>query len=305
MTPPRVSIGLAVRNGATYLVQAIESILAQTFPDFELIISDNASTDSTDEICRHYAEQDTRIRYYRNVRNIGGAKNENLTFTLAHGEYFRWAAHDDVFAPSLLEKCVAVLDQHPDVVLCYTETADIDQNGTITRYTKPGKGQQNEPHRRLHDVMYRDHGCEMLYGLMRSETMRKTRLQLDYIESDRTLLCELALRGRLYEVPEPLFYKRYHPANQYIDLHERMAWFKPGTEGTISFPYWSQFLDMYHTIHRVPLSLDEKLLCYLVTGRWSLRQSLRLLREPVKVGYIALHSKQWRVRRHESAHNWE
>ena len=264
--PPRVSVGLAVRNGADYLVQAIESILAQTFTNFELIISDNASTDNTEDICRYYAQQDTRVRYLRNPCNIGGTNNENQTFRMARGEYFRWAAHDDVLAPTLLAKCVAVLDEYPDVALCYTETVEIDQNGDTIRFVAQHKGVADEPHRRLHQLIHRDHQCEMIYGLIRTETLGTTRLLQPYPDCDRTLLCELAMRGRFHEIPEPLFYRRYHPANIILDWRERMAWFRPGTEGKITFPYWLLFFDMYRTLHRVPLPLAEKARCYLVTG---------------------------------------
>src|SRR5438552_4723426 len=103
---PRVSIGLPVYNAENYLVEALDSILAQTFTDFELIISDNASTDRTREICKYYESSDARVHYYCNETNIGGARNANLTFKLARGQYFRWAADDDVCAPTLLEKSV-------------------------------------------------------------------------------------------------------------------------------------------------------------------------------------------------------
>lgn len=302
---PRVSIGLAVRNGAAYLRQAIDSILAQTFSDFELIICDNASTDETEAICRAYAGQDARVRYWRNGRNIGGTNNENLTITKARGEYFRLAAHDDKLAPELLEKCVAVLDAQPDVVLCYTYVTEIDGGDHFIRVTQRHKGMGATPHQRMHELMYRDHTCEMTYGLIRTEVLRRTRLYQNYTDADRTLLCELALYGRFYEIPEPLFFKRYHPANQYLDWRARMSWFHPGTEGKITFPNWMQFADMYATVQRVPLPPDEKLRCYLVTGRWSLRHGLRMGKEAAINGYMALHSKQWRANKHASAHNWE
>jgi glycosyltransferase involved in cell wall biosynthesis len=302
---PRVSIGLAVRNGAAYLREAIDSILAQTYADFELIICDNASTDDTEAICRAAAAQDARVRYWRNPRNIGGTNNENLTITKARGEFFRLAAHDDKLAPDLLEKCVAVLDAQPDVVLCYSYVSEIDGGGHFIRITRRDKGTAAAPHRRLRELMHRDHTCEMTYGLIRTAVLRQTRLYQNYTDADRTLLCELALHGRFYEIPEPLFFKRYHPANQYLDWRARMSWFHPGTEGSIRFPNWMQFTDMFATVGRVPLPLGEKLRCYLVTGRWSLRHSLRMGKEAAINGYMALHSKQWRIDKHASVHNWE
>jgi glycosyltransferase involved in cell wall biosynthesis len=89
---PRVSIGLPVFNGEKYLAEALDSILSQTYRDFKLIISDNASTDRTEQICREYAAKDRRIRYYRNEKNIGAPKNFNRVFELSSGKYFRWDA---------------------------------------------------------------------------------------------------------------------------------------------------------------------------------------------------------------------
>ncbi len=128
---PRVSVGLAVYNGENFIRAAIDSILAQTFTDFELVISDNASTDKTQEICLEYAAKDGRIRYYRCERNMGAAWNQNRVFELSRGEYFRLAAHDDVIAPEYLAKCVEVLDQNPSVVLCHSWTKAINDQGEV------------------------------------------------------------------------------------------------------------------------------------------------------------------------------
>jgi len=120
---PKVSIGLPVYNGENYLRNALESILDQTFRDFEVIISDNASTDRTGEICREYAAKDPRIRYCRNDRNLGAAGNFNRAFELSSGEYFKWAAHDDVIERDFLSSCVSVLDEDPSVVACFAMTS--------------------------------------------------------------------------------------------------------------------------------------------------------------------------------------
>jgi glycosyltransferase involved in cell wall biosynthesis len=135
---PRVSIGLPVYNGERYLRESIDSILAQTFQNFELVICDNASTDATARICEEYTERDPRVRYFRNARNIGGINNANLTFERSRGELFRWAAHDDVCAPTLLERCVQVLDERADAVGVYPGTINIDEDGmeTGSRYGK-------------------------------------------------------------------------------------------------------------------------------------------------------------------------
>src|SRR5581483_2124327 len=128
---PKVSIGLPVFNGERYLAETIQSILAQTFSDFELIISDNASTDRTEDICRSFAAVDGRIRYVRNKHNIGAVGNYNNVQRLARGAYFRWANYDDLIAPNMVARCVEVLDNEPTVILAYTKSQLIDQDGVV------------------------------------------------------------------------------------------------------------------------------------------------------------------------------
>lgn len=303
-TRPRVSIGLAVYNGEPYLAEAISSLLAQTYSDFELIISDNASTDQTETICRQYAAQDSRIRYSRNPTNIGGANNENQTFLLARGEYFRWAAHDDVCAPELLEKSVVVLDQNPDVVLCYSMITEIDQDGKPIRTVALGKGQSPLPYVRFRELMRHDHNCEPTYGLIRSAILGQTRLQQNYTDSDRTLLCELSLYGRFAEIPNALFYKRYHPKNRYIDMRARMAWFDPARKGRAVFPYWLQFFDLLHTIRRAPISVQERVRCYFSLVEWLRPYAKRMVKDLWVAGQVTLLPTRWQKKR-EHLYNWE
>ena len=102
---PQVSIGMPVFNGEKFICEALDSLLAQTFTDFELIISDNASTDGTEAICGEYAAKDSRIRYVRQAENLGPAANFKYVLDVAVGEYFMWAAADDLWAPNFIDKC--------------------------------------------------------------------------------------------------------------------------------------------------------------------------------------------------------
>src|ERR1700757_1973550 len=113
MAKPKVSIGLPVYNGEKYLVQALNSLINQDFEDFEIIISDNASTDGTADICRTYASTERRIRYYRNESNIGSAPNYRRVFELARGDFFKWCSHDDICLPGLLSRCLQVFESAP------------------------------------------------------------------------------------------------------------------------------------------------------------------------------------------------
>jgi glycosyltransferase involved in cell wall biosynthesis len=302
--PPRISIGLPVYNGEKYLEESLKSILAQTFTDFELIISDNASTDRTKEICRAFAAKDQRIRYIRNQTNIGGARNHNQTFRLSRGKYFRWAAHDDICEPELLAKCVEVLENNPTAVLSYPAVVSIDENGNKLRTTFLGRAQSVRPHERFRTLAFRNHSCEATYGLIRSDVLRQTRLVLDYTDSDRTLLCELGLRGRFIEIPELLFYKRYHAGNVYLDWRDRMAWFDPRLKGEIVFPNWTHLLDLHTTVNRVSLPRGEKLWCYATIAQWAFRYGPQLAKDIFVGLYESIHSREWRLR-NASPDNWE
>jgi glycosyltransferase involved in cell wall biosynthesis len=301
---PKVSIGMAVYNGEKYLAQAIDSILAQTFSDFELIISDNASTDRTAEICQQYALADKRIRYHRNPVNIGGANNENQTFRMSRGAYFRWAAHDDLCAPELLEKCAAVLDQDPSIVLCHSYVVEIDDKGHPLKINQETHGTSKSALARFAGLSRRDHACEETYGLVRSEIMRKTELQMNYTGSDRTFLCELSLYGPFHQIKEPLFYKRYHQGNVYVDYRARMAWFTPSLDQEITLPNWSQLFDYFRTIGRARVSWWVKLQCFLFMAYWLLRDIRFLAKDLIVAAYLLLHSKNWRKHWYASKNNW-
>lgn len=296
---PLVSIGLAVYNGEAYLETAISSILAQTYPHFELIISDNASTDRTAEICQRFAAADPRIRYSRNPTNIGGANNENLTFRLARGKYFRWAAHDDVCAPALLERCVAVLESRPDVVLCHSRVERIDEHGRPIDQIGGDKASAPRPSQRLASLTDFDHDCEATYGLMRAEVLAATGLQRNYTDSDRTLLAHVSLFGRFYEIPEVLFFKRVHPGmstQQFSEWRQRMLWFGKVNEGKITLPYWAQLAHYLEIIAAAPISLSERLRCYAHMAAWVTKQRRwKSLVQDVLIAGEQL-SEQWRAR---------
>jgi len=131
MMAPTLSIGMPVFNGARYLQEAIESLLTQTFVDFELIISDNASTDPTREICLENARRDSRIRYVRQSHNVGGPRNWNFVAEEACGRYFKWASANDLHDRKFVERCLNLLDEDRQIVLCYADTMLIDEHGVV------------------------------------------------------------------------------------------------------------------------------------------------------------------------------
>jgi glycosyltransferase involved in cell wall biosynthesis len=274
-----VTVGVPVYNGERYVAQTIESILAQTWKEFELIISDNGSTDRTAAICKSFAAEDPRVRYYRSETNRGAAWNHNRVFELASGEYFKWQCHDDLCHPEFLEKCVAVLDREPSVVLCYSRFVRIDENGNQVRGRTHGWDpiasspvqRSGPPNERFRSLIYRGSCCEEIYGLMRSSVARQTRLIGNYTQSDDNFLAELVLRGEFREVPEALFYYRLHPQQStkaYLNRVERMVWFDTAAAGRRSVPLWRKFRECLSLIHRVPVGWQERLRCYIHAVGW-------------------------------------
>ncbi|MDZ8186212.1 MAG: glycosyltransferase family 2 protein [Nostoc sp. ChiSLP02] len=311
---PRLSIGLPVYNGERFLQQAINSLLAQSFKDFELIISDNASTDKTEEICRAYAKQDQRIRYYRNEYNIGCARNFNRVFELSSGEYFKWAAYDDLHAPDFVSKCVELLDADPTIILCHTQVYFIDEQGKFLQsYDIKLKTDALKPHHRFHELLSK-HLCYQCYGVIRASALKKVPPMGGYGNADGIFLLRLGLVGRFYEIPEYLFFARSHPQQSmsmffpsYMslannnqassfrrlpDYYAYTVWFDSAKKGKILLPHWRMLWEYIISIWYVPLSLYERLCCHR-----SLIQKLKgaeylLVKDLLKVLKILV--KNWR-----------
>jgi glycosyltransferase involved in cell wall biosynthesis len=269
---PKVSIGLPVYNGERYLRAALDSILGQTYRDFELIICDNASTDATAAICAEYAARDPRIRYTRHEQNIGATANFNRAFELARGVYFKWAAHDDLLEPTWLEKCVAMLDQTPDAVLCQSLVKLIDDAGEcLEEYDHTAFGTDSPRPSVRFAARLRPHDCQEIFALIRAEMLRRTDLMGYHIGGDRTLLIELALMGRFVLVPEFLFLNREHP-HRYKRQHRypstALAWFMPGGRRPGAFSGWRMLRNwvLYgaslRAVHRRVDRPVERLRCY-------------------------------------------
>lgn len=279
---PRVSIGLPVYNGQDFLVEAIESVLNQTFNNLELIISDNGSTDDTEAICRGYAEQDPRVRYYRSEQNHGASWNYNRTVEVARGEYFRWLAHDDLFAPALVEKSVRELDRNSHIISCITWFLDIDEQGNPIE-VKSSTVQFDAPRPNLRyksmSSLRPSYNCEEVFGMVRLAVLRQTNLIANYVDSDRSLIAELGLHGPFAEVKEPLFLHRVHAKGSVVvnpTRQERAVWFDPSKEGKLVFPHWRQFFELLATINRSPISIKERARCYFHMLNWVKGGRLRL-----------------------------
>jgi glycosyl transferase family 2 len=269
---PLVSLGLPVYNGANYLAQAVESLLQQTYPNWELILSDNGSTDATEAICRAFAVRDSRIRYHREPSNRGATWNFNRVVELARGPLFRWAAHDDVCAPELLERCVAALAANPRAVLCHPRTRVIGPVGELLGdYGIRLRTDADRVGPRFHDLICVDHACFPIFGVIRMEVLKRTPLLGQYVGSDRNLLAELSMHGPFHEVPEFLFLRRDHPGTstrQFPSAKDRRTWFKVEQRGP-NLPTVRRAWGYLESIARAPLGPADRLICLGILGKWS------------------------------------
>jgi glycosyltransferase involved in cell wall biosynthesis len=268
-TAPRLTIGLPVYNGENYLAEALEALLGQTYENFELIISDNASTDGTPEISRLYEKQDSRVRYVRQLRNIGISPNHNFIVSEARGELIKWASHDDLYARNMMERCVQALDEYPDVVLAHPWTAMIDGSGrVIAAIEYPLNTASRSAPERFRSTLFANGGDDT-GGVMRTEVLRRTRLMNSFHHADRTIITELALLGRFYQVPDWLYFRRDHPARSErasTTVRARCANLDPRRAQPLLHPlarlYGEYIYGYVAAIRNTPLTPAERRACY-------------------------------------------
>jgi glycosyltransferase involved in cell wall biosynthesis len=211
MRAPPVSLGLPVFNGEEFLAPVLESVLAQTYGDFELVISDNASTDATPDIVRHYAARDPRIRYFRQPTNIGIGNNWSFVARQARGKFLKWVSANDEYPPNAVQDCVEVLEQDESVVLCYGRTQFIDMTGRrLDLYAGDFELTSDDPLERYGVIRGRLHlSTPIQSGIVRLEAVRRCGYMRNYRDSDRVLIFGLALAGKFVLLPQTLFYRRW------------------------------------------------------------------------------------------------
>jgi glycosyltransferase involved in cell wall biosynthesis len=206
---PLVSVGLPVYNGGPSLRNALDSLLTQTLTNLELIVADNASNDSTAEICAEYAQRDPRVHVHRHDENMGAPGNWNFVARQARGRYLKWASASDLCAPTFLERCVAVLEAEPDAVLCFPRTELVAGDGKpLGPCDADFEVLSAQPAERFAEVCSRMTVNNAQSGVIRLAALRKTQYDRYYPHGDLVLMAELALLGRFRMVPEVLLFRR-------------------------------------------------------------------------------------------------
>lgn len=257
---PDLTVGLPVYNGQQYLASALDSVLNQSYDDFLLIISDNASTDATADICREYAARDERIAYFRQKKNMGGAWNFNVVAENASSSFFKWISHDDITGNGFLERCMFEMESAPDnVILCYPRTTLIDKDG---REIEPFNDQldlrQSTPHARLRGYLNRYRMSNAIFGVLRTQMLKRTSMLGGYASSDKVLIAEMAMLGQFWEVPERMFLRRVHEGmsrKANVTPDEVAQWFDPNHPRPVSMTRTKLYTEYMKSIAHSRLGL--------------------------------------------------
>jgi glycosyltransferase involved in cell wall biosynthesis len=281
---PTVSIGVPAYNAGDYLDAALASIVAQTYADLEVIVSDNASHDETEAIGRAWAARDPRVRYERNERNLGVVGNYNRLVDLARGRYFKWSAADDVIEPSLVERSVDILDRQPETVLVAPRVTLVDATGAPLPFDAELRGYvttygewkappvrlrdeltSDDPVRRFRAVVLRLRDSTLAahtFALVRRAALLRTHLLEVKRATDKILLAELALMGPFEEIDEALFHWRIHPAHfggqTSVGMMRRLD---PNWSGRFELARTQQVSGYVRAVAGSDLSLIDRLRC--------------------------------------------
>jgi glycosyltransferase involved in cell wall biosynthesis len=263
-------MGLPVYNGEDFVADAIECALSQTVTDWELIISDNASTDHTVSICREYAGRDRRIQVHESARNMGVSPNYNRVFRLSRGRYYKWITHDDLFGPEFVESCLHELEQDDRAVLVFPKLVYVDADRRVLRRQTsdlsipgPDAGSRVSQLMRLEarstDIFWSQ------FGLIRRSVLAETGLMGLYNGDDQVLLLEIALRGTFKQVEKDLFFRREHPAASTLrggwTATERAAFVNADDGRTLVFPYCRMLKEHLAVIRNSSIPFRAKTQC--------------------------------------------
>ncbi len=300
---PAVSIAVPVFNGQRFIARTLQSLLDQTFSNLEIIVTDNASTDATEQICRDFAARDPRVRYYRAQANRGISANFRWGFELARGEYFRWNAADDFVAPTFVQKCVEILAADASVVLAFARTRIVDEEDQPIRdNTYDAAADLASPaarFNRLITIDHRRHGAHELWGLMRRADLARIPVYDRVVRSDSIMLARLALLGRFRCIDEFLFFNREHGGRSVAsqtpgrrqDQRARLArflgqgpvppshWWNPDLKGKLVFPEWRILHEYANSTRYADLSLAQAIACKVRVAAFTIRCMPKLIRD--------------------------
>ncbi len=269
---PLVSVGVPVYQGEEFLDETLYALRKQEYPNLEIVISDNASTDRTPEIIAKHAAEDDRVQNVRQESNIGAAENYNVVFRAASGDYFAWNAHDDLFTPDFFLSGTRALAADPEAVVAVARPFRVDTQGEkLEEFEVPEELYSPKPHVRFRAAA-RSSPEALVFGLYRREALAATRLHGHFAGSDRNLVSEAMLYGRVTRAGSSEFYLlehksrsvRSHSRSQGKRLsHARDAWYDPQRKNRMVFPNWRRLGSYVGAVTSAPLGFVERIRCYV------------------------------------------
>ncbi len=282
---PLVTIGLPLYNTAKIMEDTIQDLLGQTFTDFELVISDNASSDETGQMCQALAERDGRVRYFRQKINVGIVENQNAVFRMARGKYFKWASANDRCDEQLVAKCIEVLEHNPDVVLCFPRTRIIDsQDKVIQDCTEDLHLMDEDAPSRFVKLLERMALNNAFNGVFRSDVLKFVLPMAPDLGSDLSMMAALTLHGKFYELPEFMFRRRIDE-DSHTGLREKQKsaenddylFGADGNPNVQDFRTLKYFYRLFRGLHLAPLPWRDKVRLSAILMRhivWARRKLL-------------------------------
>lgn len=269
---PALSFGLPVFDGEKYLATALESVQHQDLENIEIVVSDNGSTDGTEEICREAARTDPRIRYLRSSVNRGGAWNFMRVAKAATSPLFSWMAADDIKLPTFASSCLAALAENGDAVLAYPQTQLIDGEGRVFENLNDGSMGLDapSPHLRVRNLLG-SQASHVTFGVIRMSALHRTRGILPVVGDDMVILVELLCQGKAVLAEGRCFWQRRH-AEQFSALAEgQVRWYAPSGSLRFAFPQTRVNIELYRAAAASSLPVSEKARCWAqITSHWVL-----------------------------------
>ena len=250
---PRLSIGLPVFNGERHLADTVESILNQGYSNFELVISDNCSTDATPDICRKFVRADARVKYHRNDTNLGATENHNVVFRLCSSELFKWTSCADICGDGMFELCISALDRNPEAILAFPRTRLFRRDlADAVDYDERLHLVQSSPYARYRAVLENLRLNNVMDGVIRRSALMRAHLPRTFLSSDVVLVAELALLGHFIQVDDTYLYRRMDPtttATLKTPEQLRLHWM-PNSRSGLTFQTWKYVIALAQVVMR-------------------------------------------------------
>ena len=300
---PKVTVGLAVYNGENHgLRECLESILEQDYANIEVIISDNASTDHTAQLCLEFAAKDHRIRFYQHETNLGAVKNFYRVLHLCTTPFFKWADHGDTLKPAYISSCMKRMVNDDAIVLCYPRTLMVHENGTTEIANDHVNAVDDSPVDRYLHVISELCYCNAAYGLMRTSMIREIRIgDQECKGADGVILAEIALRGKIAQIDDVLYVTK-RDKKWSLGIEEQTARIcRMNTPNDmnrgITFPFCRMVGEYLQTVRFSSLSESDKVFLYEQTMKIPGRTYFPRMRDEIKRAIELIHQRRF-------DHNW-